>query len=162
MRQLNEGRALLVKCFTNKAFTLLELLIAVAAMALLMAIAVPSYQSYRDKLNINKSKGDISNISLIVTRFFVKLNRYPDNLAEIGMDQLLDPWGRPYYYMNIANQEKVKGARKDRFLHPVNNDFDLYSVGKNGLTKLNLNNPQSDDDVIRANSGGFVGLAKDY
>jgi general secretion pathway protein G len=53
----------------------------------------------------------------------------------------------------------IGGARKDRFLVPINSDFDLYSMGKDGNTFLPLTAPQSHDDIIRANDGGFYGMA---
>ncbi|GAB1722334.1 MAG: hypothetical protein NTNFB01_12300 [Nitrospira sp.] len=52
--------------------------------------------------------------------------------------------------------------RKDRFLHPINSDYDLYSVGKDGETVIPLTARPSHDDVIRANDGSFVGLAVEF
>ncbi|MFO0700800.1 MAG: prepilin-type N-terminal cleavage/methylation domain-containing protein [Nitrospira sp.] len=56
----------------------------------------------------------------------------------------------------------VGGARKDRFLVPINSDFDVYSMGKNLDTVAPLNPPKSQDDVIRASDGGFYGLARNF
>jgi len=53
-------------------------------------------------------------------------------------------------------------ARKDRNLVPINSDFDLYSVGRDGQSAPALTAKVSQDDVVRANNGGFVGLARDY
>lgn len=53
-------------------------------------------------------------------------------------------------------------ARKDRKLNPLNSDFDLYSLGKDGLSKPQLTNRDSLDDIVRANDGAFVGLAANY
>jgi general secretion pathway protein G len=53
-------------------------------------------------------------------------------------------------------------ARKDRSLVPLNTDYDLYSMGKDGQTQAPLTSSVSDDDVIRANDGGYVGLAEQY
>ena len=52
--------------------------------------------------------------------------------------------------------------RKDHKLNPINSDFDLYSMGKNGVSKTQISNKDSLDDVIRANNGGFVGRASDF
>ena len=49
--------------------------------------------------------------------------------------------------------------RKDRFLVPINSDYDLYSMGRDGDTKTPLTAKASHDDVIRCNDGEFVGLA---
>ena len=60
---------------------------------------------------------------------------------------------------------KTKGggkARKDHFLHPINTDFDLYSMGPDGKSTAPLTAKISQDDIIRANDGGFVGLAAHY
>lgn len=50
----------------------------------------------------------------------------------------------------------------DRSLHPLNSDFDLYSMGKDGNTAKPITAKISQDDIIRANDGGFVGLARRY
>jgi general secretion pathway protein G len=50
--------------------------------------------------------------------------------------------------------------RKDRFLVPINSDYDLYSMGPDGESKRNLNTPVSRDDVIRARDGAYIGVAE--
>ena len=52
--------------------------------------------------------------------------------------------------------------RRDRFLFPLNTDYDLFSLGKNRVTRVSLGDPASLDDVIRANDGGYFGLAAKY
>ena len=52
--------------------------------------------------------------------------------------------------------------RKDRFLHPINSDYDLYSMGKDGESVEPLTAQKSHDDVIRASDGGYYGLAKNF
>lgn len=56
----------------------------------------------------------------------------------------------------------IGGARKDRFLVPINSDFDLYSMGKDGQSVGPLTAQKSHDDVIRANDGEFYGLAANF
>jgi len=60
-----------------------------------------------------------------------------------------------------GNASKGK-PRKDRFLHPINSDYDLYSMGKDGESVEPLTAKKSHDDVIRANDGSFVGLAVEF
>lgn len=52
--------------------------------------------------------------------------------------------------------------RKDRFLVPINSDYDLYSKGRDGESVAPLTAKKSHDDVIRANDGTFVGLAVNF
>ncbi|MBX3462035.1 MAG: prepilin-type N-terminal cleavage/methylation domain-containing protein [Planctomycetes bacterium] len=52
--------------------------------------------------------------------------------------------------------------RRDRYMFPLNTDYDLFSLGPNGRTSVSLGEIMGQDDVIRANNGGFFGLASDY
>lgn len=52
--------------------------------------------------------------------------------------------------------------RVDRFMYPLNSDYDLFSLGPNGRTTVSLGETLGQDDVIRANNGGFFGVASDY
>lgn len=52
--------------------------------------------------------------------------------------------------------------RSDRYMLPLNTDYDLFSLGPNGRTAVSLGEVLGQDDVIRANNGGFFGVAADY
>ncbi len=86
----------------------------------------------------------------------------PDSLADVSLDTKVDPWNRPYQYFNIRTSKGNGQARKDKKLAPLNSDFDLYSVGPDGLTAAQLNNSKSRDDVVRARDGGFLGTAEEF
>jgi len=45
---------------------------------------------------------------------------------------------------------------------PINSDFDLYSMGKDGRSVAPLTAKDSRDDIVRANDGGYVGLASEF
>jgi general secretion pathway protein G len=62
----------------------------------------------------------------------------------------------------LRTKAEQQNARKDKNLHPLNSDFDLYSIGKDGESRQPLTAKWSRDDVVRANDGGFVGLASEY
>ena len=140
--------------------TLVELMIAVALVGLLAAIAVPSYESYLRKAKIAAAKKDILEISLRLDRVFMAVGAYPASLAALGSVPL-DPWGAPYRYLSMDGA-KVGQKRKDKSLHPLNSDYDLYSMGPDGASQTPLTAKASRDDIIRANNGGFVGVAEDY
>lgn len=56
----------------------------------------------------------------------------------------------------------IAAARKDRFLVPINSDYDLYSHGADGLTHATLHHPDSRDDVIRGANGSYYGVAEGF
>jgi general secretion pathway protein G len=53
-------------------------------------------------------------------------------------------------------------ARWDKNEKPLNWDFDLGSMGKDGETMPKITHARSYDDIIRANGGRYVGLASEY
>jgi general secretion pathway protein G len=145
-------------------FTLVEVMISIAIVAVLAAIAFPSYTVYMDKSRNATATSDIIVIDQAIERYFARNNALPNSLADVGLGGLLDPWERPYRYLKIAGSGiQGKGSlRKDKALNPVNSDYDLYSMGKDGATQLPFTNPVSFDDIVRCNNGRYVGLAEDY
>ncbi len=150
----------------QQAFTLIELLVTVAIVGIISTVAVPAYTDYSERIKVEQAIVDISKIEMRIEGFIpTGSSHYPDSLAEIGMNDLLDPWGRPYHYLNLSNPNipGINGkARKDKNLVPVNSDFDLYSLGKDGSSVAPFTASASKDDVVRANNGRFVGLASKY
>lgn len=141
-------------------FTLIELLTAMAVLGLIAAIAGPTYSAHVNRGRTAKAIADIKSIEMGLERFLTARGRYPATLAEAGI-ALTDPWGRAYRYLNMDGA-KVGQVRKDKSLHPLNTDYDLYSVGPDGKTATPLTAQISRDDIIRARNGSFVGPAKDH
>jgi general secretion pathway protein G len=137
-------------------------MITIGIVGLLSAIAAPSYMRYVEKTKVNQAGADIATIATIVKLFEVDNQRLPTSLKEVKQDTRMDPWGRPYHYFDLGSAKGNGMARKDKKLAPLNSDFDLYSVGKDGQTQSPLGAKSSRDDVVRARDGRFVGLATDF
>lgn len=146
----------------QRAFTLFELLLVAAIVGVLAAVAFPGYQSYQDQVKFTQAKADIVIIESALERYYAQRLAYPDTLAQAGVGGMLDPWGKPYQYLNVATAPNRGSVRKDRNLVPINSDYDLYSMGKDGTSRPPLTAMPSRDDIVRANNGKFVGLAADY
>ena len=128
---------------------------------ILAGIAIPKYSGLVERAKVAKAIGDLK----AITTDLHSADVLPASLAAINRDALRDPWGRPYVYLRFAAKNgnaPPAGARKDRFLVPINSAFDLYSAGKDGNSVAPLTAKASRDDVIVANDGGFTGLASDY
>jgi general secretion pathway protein G len=136
-------------------------MLAVAIVVILATIAVPTYRSHVDRARVTQAIAEIGGLSLQLNHWQSNMFRYPDSLAEAGIAGMTDPWGRPYRYLRIATANPGQ-VRRDKNLVPINTDFDLYSVGKDGVTVSPLTAAQSRDDVVRANDGTFIGLGEDY
>ena len=149
---------------SQSGFQLLELLLALAIIAVLATVAIPAYSQYRDRVNNATAASDINMIVQAIERFYTENNNYPDTLGQVGMNSLKDPWEDPYQYLRISGAN-IRGngrLRKDRNLVPINSDYDLYSMGKDGASVPPLTAAHSRDDIVRANNGKFIGLAADY
>jgi general secretion pathway protein G len=140
-------------------FTLVEMLVVSVVMGTLAALAVPRAHDVLLRGQVAGAIGDIHAIEIEVNDFWSEQERLPNSLAEIGRQNTLDPWGRPYVYLRITGPG---GARKDRFLVPLNSDYDLYSLGADGRSSAPLSAAAAKDDVVRANDGSYIGLAADY
>ena len=141
-------------------FTIIEIMLVLGVIGVLSAIAVPSYRSYVARAEMTQVVLDMGVISTLIKGYEIEYGKLPDTLEEIGWTKP-DKWGNPYYYLNMDGAT-VGQKRKDRSLHPLNSDYDLYSAGPDGKTTTPLTAKISQDDIIRANNGAFIGIAKDY
>lgn len=145
----------------RRGFTLIELLLVMVILGALAALAIPNLNRAVERARVARAIGDISALGQDLTEYFLNNDTYPASLVAIGRDGLLDPWGNPYQYLPVAGTP-VGRLRKDRFLVPVNSDFDLYSMGPDGRSQPPLTAAASRDDIVRANDGGFIGIAEDF
>jgi general secretion pathway protein G len=146
----------------SSALTVVELLIIFAIVVTLAGLGVPTYQRYVENARVAQAIVDIRAMEhdILIHEGFA--HRWPDSLDEIGRGGYLDPWRRPYQYLSSNSKNWAGDRRRDRSDNPLNDDFDLYSPGRDGLTKPQLKYKDSQDDVVRAQEGAFVGLASDY
>jgi general secretion pathway protein G len=146
----------------RKGFTLLELMIVIAILAVLGAIAVPQYKSYADRATYHKLIQTMRMIDREISVFNITTGRFPENLGEVNLGYLRDPWNNSFRYLNVVTARNIGQVRKNRNLVPINLDYDLYSMGPDGQSKAPLTARQSQDDIIRAENGSFFGRASDY
>jgi general secretion pathway protein G len=145
-----------------KGFTLLEIMVVIAIIGTLAAIAIPNYLRSINQARISRAMDEIRGFEVAAFVFYTDNGRYPNALIEAGVGNPLDPWGNPYVYYPMSNVPKGVIVRKDKSLHPINTDFDLYSMGADGKTVAPFTAKVSQDDIVRANNGAFVGLVEDY
>jgi general secretion pathway protein G len=143
----------------RRGMTLVEVLIVIALIAVIAALAIPAMVDALERTRVKRAIAEVAAIELEIENWHEDL---PDDLSELPPRPRVDPWGREYVYFKFGGPGWRGQARKDRFLVPINSTFDLYSVGRDGDSRKPLQNPKSFDDVIRANDGAFIGLARDF
>lgn len=175
----------------TRGFTLIEVLVVVVVVGLLASLAVGAYANAITRTRNTRAMVEIRNIERAIAAYRSEAGVLPADLNVIRFAPS-DPWGTPYVYLNFDPYRVAPGgpvvapqqgggsggggngggndraggiagvARKDRFLVPLNTDYDLYSCGADRDSKKPLQAPQSWDDIIRAADGAFVGLAADF
>jgi general secretion pathway protein G len=154
----------------ESGFTLVEMVVVIMIVGIVATIAIPNYLRHLEK---NMETTAISDINTIAAKLKEIMMENPDALPA-SLDQInfgntlpiLDPWKNPYRYLplhgHLGDHSYMNNARKDHNLHPINSDFDLYSMGPDGESHKPLQSAKSRDDILRANDGAFVGKASTY
>jgi general secretion pathway protein G len=105
----------------------------------------------------------IGNIHLKIQKFITNERQgYPTSLADLDLDNMIDPWGNPYQYLVVDGLGNNGAVRKDKNLIPVNKAYDVYSMGKDGKTASPFTSTVGQDDVVLAGDGTYFGLASDF
>ena len=135
--------------------------VVLAGVLIVGSFAVPAFTGYVERSRVARAVSDIGTISLKLHQWERVSKTLPASLAEAGIASAVDPWGRPYVYLRAADARRAL-LRKDGELVPLNTDFDLYSLGSDGVSALALPAEPSRDDIIRAANGAYIGLAANY
>jgi general secretion pathway protein G len=143
-------------------FTLIELMVALAIVTILASLSIPMYAEYIEKARIVRAIAEIRIISQVINAYQLENGAYPNDLAAVNYATLLDPWGSSYQYINIQTTRGNGPLRKLHGIVPINTDYDLYSMGKDRQSQSSLTARASKDDIIRANDGGYIGLASEF
>lgn len=142
--------------------TLVEAMVILVIVLMLAGIGIVASSKFRDNAKRARAVTDIRAIEHDIYIFEGFAAKLPDDLNQVGKDLLLDPWGNPYQYYNIRTGRGNGQKRFSKLGNQLNTDFDLYSVGRDGITAPGLDKQESSDDIVRANNGEFTGLASEF
>ena len=69
----------------QKGFTLIELMIVIAIVAILVALAVPAYQDYTVRAKVGECVAQASSVKLAIEEFFQSEGAFPLNSVQAGL-----------------------------------------------------------------------------
>lgn len=145
-------------CRANRqtGFTFVELAAAIGVVGVISASALHFYRSHREASRQLQAVAEIGAIAAGLKLRWEDDHAFPEGLATTQTPAPIDPWGHPYAYHRVPARG-VEGPAKDGSLALLNSDFDLYSVGPDGRTDMDVNHRYSADDVLRAHDGATIG-----
>jgi len=146
----------------HQGFTLIEVLLVVALIGIIGAIVVPTFLNILRQASIKRVISDIEAIGFEIESFEQWQEHFPESLDELDGGPYIDRWGNPYQYLPSTSDKWNGKRRRDRFIVPLNSDFDLYSMGPDGESRAPLTARPSWDDIVRANDGLYVGPANEF
>jgi general secretion pathway protein G len=132
------------------------------------------YSHFIDRAKNTRAIAEIRVLEKEILEFWQTNDRLPDSLAELDRAAMLDPWKTPYQYINFdttsrgedirrttdkKGKGKGKGSGKSSSL---NEDFDLFSMGKDRISAPDLSDASCQDDIVRADDGRYTGLVSEY
>ncbi|MDO8536122.1 MAG: type II secretion system protein [Candidatus Omnitrophota bacterium] len=96
--------------FLRKGFTILELLIVIAVIAILVGIALPRFKGMQDEGNIAKAKGELRMLQTAVESYLIHTGALPAALSNLttAVPQIApstlptDPFGGAAYGYTVA------------------------------------------------------------
>lgn len=138
----------------------------VAILATLSGLGLVNYRSSIAIAEETVALKELQDLVATIELYEQQMGQLPETLEDLGMGTPFDPWGNPYQFLNFetgtgsgANQGE---KRKDRFVVPLNTKYDLYSMGPDGRSVAALTAKDSQDDLVVANDGAFIGWAWQY
>jgi general secretion pathway protein G len=113
---------------TNRGFTLIEIMIVVAIIAILMGVViVPNIMRYPKKARVEAAKIQIKGFQLPLNEYMTTHGNYPstqEGLEALVTEKILtkkditDPWGNPYQYRYPGESDP--------------DNYDVWSYGADG------------------------------
>ena len=130
----------------SSAFTLIELLIVVAIIAVLAAIAIPNYMTAQVRGKVARVESDLHQIATAMESYSADYNTYPREDGYWGVDFLaFVRLTTPISYMSRMPEDPFK-TRIAGQASGTDTDIGFYNIGT-GSTRMSGATPSADRDV---------------
>lgn len=135
-----------MKKTTKQGFTLVELLIVIVVVALMSTVAMPLYESYALRAKTSDATTDMLRIQMAIEHFESNNFHLPDSLADIGMQDLVDPWGHTYVYeRKVAGEQSIEPDEAFEGQIRIFKNLNLAQLGY----ELSSAGPQGEDSACQ-------------
>jgi len=127
----------------QKGFTLIELMIVVAIIAILAAIAIPAYQNYLIRSQVSEGSVLTDGAKTAMAEFYSNTGGWPTTNASAGLATAASISGK---YTSSVDVSVVKGIIEAKFGNQANTAitgklFSLSAIPSNGSVAWSCSNP---------------------
>ena len=153
----------------KRGFTLIELMIVIAVMAILIGISLPHFKGMQDEGNSAKAAGELRTLTIAVESFNIHHDEYPVQTTTVDFD-----WQTDANSITLATPTIVKTALTDPFdssqeytyatsASSGSQYYIIFSVGPDGLATITGIETDGDlkgtagDDIYISNGISGVG-----
>lgn len=151
----------------KRGFTLMELMIVVAVLAIIAAVLIPQFRGVTNDAKYSRAKSDLRNLKTALILYINEYNRLPDTTDSIsivedalqGMTNRVvdripnDPFSGSQYYYAATNESSSTGT------------FAIGSVGADGTKNASITAADTvgtiGDDVVATNAANVSGASGD-
>jgi len=94
----------------QKGFTLIELMIVVAIIAILAAIAIPAYQNYLIRTQVSEGAVLTDGAKTAVSEFYSQIGRFPTNNTSAGLATAASINGKYVSQVSVTTTGKITAS----------------------------------------------------
>lgn len=95
---------------SNKGFTLIELMVTVAILAILAAIAFPSYTRYVTRTHRSEAQALLSEAAAREERYYAQNNAYTSTVADLNLRSSTGLSDNGFYQLSISTSDSSQGG----------------------------------------------------
>ncbi|KIX85446.1 type II secretion system major pseudopilin GspG [Vermiphilus pyriformis] len=121
---------------TRPGFSLAEILIAVAIMAILSAIAIPTFLSYQNRARKTNASATVQAIKTAIQSYNTDTGAWPTTLTDLvrkpADEKAARRWQGPYLEGDEIPEDPWNESYQYKLTPGAPRPFELYSFGPNG------------------------------
>jgi len=138
----------------QSGFTLLELIIGTAIISVISMISASAYTGYIETTKVSTSISQIRALSFLIDDYALDNGEYPETLRDIGNENIKDPWGNSYVYLNLKSNNRDNG---NEYNYEYNNEYDNehdsgHGSDHDGGSDTNIGAARKDGNLVPINT----------
>ena len=143
-------------------FTLMELMIVVAVLAIIAAILIPNFRGITAEAKNSTAKADLRNLKMAVILYQNQFNVLPDDSSIEKFEECLQNYSPRVVDRVPADPWSPDGSKYHYDVSPDGTTFGIWSVGQNGTSETTIGDDSctfgaNADDIVATNAANISG-----